>query len=132
MKAETREDVENIEAWAKVIGDLLQRIPSKQRSAVLALVTENEEAARQEHKAADWSDLKPFDFTSTEWMNTPEYRHRNVIMRLKSLVVQVFIRDITNNHSLERATEILLAHHRHGSGSGLLEDYLRNLSIPRN
>jgi hypothetical protein len=65
-------------------------------------------------------------------MNTPEYRHRNVIMRLKSLVVQVFIRDITNNHSPERATEILFAHHRHGSGSGLLEDYLRNLSIPQN
>jgi hypothetical protein len=44
MKSESREDVENIEAWAKVIGDLLQRVPSKQRSAVLAPKTKKRHA----------------------------------------------------------------------------------------
>ena len=48
-------------------------------------------------------------------------------MRLKSLVVQVFARSIRNNHSPQRAAEILFAHHRHGTGSGDLSDYIDDL-----
>jgi hypothetical protein len=48
-------------------------------------------------------------------------------MRLKSLVVQVFTRSITNNHSPKDAAGILFARHRHGYGSGSLGDYIDDL-----
>jgi hypothetical protein len=60
----------------------------------------------------------------------PGIRHWNVIMRLKSLLVQVFVRDITNNHSKADAAAILFVEHRHGTGSGWLPDYLRDLPKP--
>jgi hypothetical protein len=46
-------------------------------------------------------------------------------MRLKSLPIQVFVRDITSDYSPEDAAAILFTYHRHGAGSGLLADYLR-------
>jgi hypothetical protein len=50
-------------------------------------------------------------------------------MRLKSLMVQVFVRDIVNNHHPDRGKSLLLAHHPHGNGSGDLEDYLASARI---
>jgi hypothetical protein len=55
---------------------------------------------------------------------SPGWRHWNAIMRLKSLVVQVFVRDIANDYSAADAAKILFAEHRHGHGSGRLRDYL--------
>ena len=48
-------------------------------------------------------------------------------MRLKSLVVQVFARSITNNHSPQDAAALLFADHRYGTGSGCLGDYIDDL-----
>jgi len=48
-------------------------------------------------------------------------------MRLKSLLVQVFVRDITNNNSEKDAAAILFADHRYGTGSGQLLDYISDL-----
>jgi hypothetical protein len=48
-------------------------------------------------------------------------------MRLKSLVVQVFVRNIANNHSPGDTAEILFAQHRYGAGSGCLRDYLTDV-----
>jgi hypothetical protein len=41
-------------------------------------------------------------------------RHWRAIMRLKSLVIQVFARSIKNNHSPEEGDAILLAKHPFG------------------
>jgi hypothetical protein len=122
---ESKEDIANFEAWAVLIADIFKRIPADKRAVVLALVTKNEEAAKQGREAS--GDKQPV-LTSAEfvqgWEGSPRAYHWHTIMRLKSLMIQVFARDIANNHSGHDATELLFARHRHGAGSGLLEDYL--------
>jgi hypothetical protein len=122
MKSETSDDVKNVEAWAEVIRDVLWLMPIERRAEVLALVTENEEAERKERTGRITA--TPYSFGLKD---TPGLRHWDTIMRLKSLVVQVFVRSISNNHSPKEAAEILFAPHPHGSGSRVLEDYLRRL-----
>jgi len=121
MNPETDRDIENLEAWAEIIRNVLWHVPPDRRGQVLSLTTEREEAERQEREESPG--LK-FMTLNEDWANTPGARHRNAIMRLKSLLVQVFVRDIANNHSQQEAADILFVQHRHGTGSGLLEDYL--------
>jgi hypothetical protein len=120
-KSETDRDIENVEAWAEIIGDVLYHVPPDRRADVLALAAKNEEAEVLEREAHGGFTLIPF---SNDWMNEPGMRHGNAITRLKSLLVQVFVRDIANNHSSQDAASILFAEHPHGTGSRLLEDYL--------
>jgi hypothetical protein len=125
-KSETDEDISNVEAWAEVIEDLLHSVPPQLRTEVLALVATKEEADRKERekhnglKFITWEDLEALG-------TSPAARHWNAIMRLKSLVVQVFVRDITNDHSKKDAADILFVEHRHGTGSGWLPDYIGDL-----
>src|ERR1700758_4958965 len=120
---ESNEDIANAEAWAELIADILKRIPADKRTVVLALATKNEEAAKQGRGARGGV---PPTLTSAEfvrgWEGSPRAYHWHAIMRLKSLMIQVFARDISNNHSGPDAKKILFAPHRHGTGSGLLED----------
>jgi hypothetical protein len=51
-------------------------------------------------------------------------------MRLKSLVIQVFTRCITNDHSPQDAAKLLFADDPFGTGSCCLGDYIDDL--PRN
>jgi hypothetical protein len=112
--AETDKDVENVEAWATIIADLLCHAPPDRRAAILALATTNEETEAQERGAS--GRLRYITF-SDDWMNSPGVRHRNAIARIKSLLVQVFVRDIANNHSKQDAANILFTEHPHGRGS---------------
>jgi len=104
-QSEDLEDVENVEAWAKVFEEVLRLVPENHRAAVLALVNKNEEAERKE-RGQSRGTLKFVDMSKWD-DNTPGLRHWNAIMRLRSLVVQVFVRKITNNHSKEDAARIL-------------------------
>src|SRR5262249_18161540 len=127
---EDRKDVENVEAWAEVIADLLRLVPIDQRSTVLALATKNEEAECKPRAAT--GGLRCFSYAELVALkDSPGRRHWNAIMRLKSLVVQVFVRSVTNNHSPKDAAHILFATHAYGRGSGLLQDYLSNLSMEK-
>ena len=119
--AETDKDIENVEAWAEVVADLLHHVSPDRRADVLELATKNEEAEAQERKANGGLKIHTF---SDDWMNEPGQRHWNAIMRIKSLLVQVFVRNIANNHNPQDAASILFAEHPHGTGSRLLEDYL--------
>lgn len=118
---ETDKDVENVEAWAQIIAHLLYHVPGDKRGEVLALASKNEEAESRKREAHNG--LLVLD-ASDDWMNSPGMRHWNAVMRLKSLVIQIFVRNITNNHSPQDAASILLADHPHGTGSGRLQDYL--------
>jgi hypothetical protein len=119
--SEDQEDVENVEAWAEVIEDMLRLVPMDRRAAVLEL------ASKKRREADSLGDgLHFIDITKTD---TPGLRHWNAIMRLQSLVVQVFVRHITNNHSPEDAAQILLAQHPYGHGSGQLGDYLEGIGM---
>jgi hypothetical protein len=126
--SETEKDIANVEAWAEIIADVLWHVPQDKRLTVLALATKNEEAEAQERKAAGNRLVLIEPFNDETWMNEPGQRHWNTIMRLKSLLIQVFVRNITNNHSPQDAARLLFAEHRYGHGSGLLEDYLERLT----
>jgi hypothetical protein len=120
MKAfETSADIENVEAWAEIIRNILCCVPSDSRAQVLALATKREEAeCKEREKGPCW--VRASDIS----MDTPGLRHLNAITRLQSLIVQIFVRDIANNHNKQNAAAILFAEHPHGTGSGLLKDYL--------
>ena len=110
--SEDERDVENVEAWADVFRNLLHLIPLDRRAEVLALVTKNDEAERaQRFRFVDLAKLKPL-------------RNFNATMRLRSLVIQVLVRCVTNNHSKEDAAALLFVEHRYGYGSRRLGDYL--------
>jgi hypothetical protein len=125
---ESDEDVENVEAWVEIVYDLLDLVPDDLRARVLAFAAEKEEAARKELEEAGGFIARTLSEID---LNTPGIRHWHTIMRLKSLVVQVFVRHIRNNHSPKDAAGILFVEHPHGDGSGSLGDYLDDLPRPR-
>jgi hypothetical protein len=117
MNIPSAADMENTEAWAEIFRDILSLIPGD-HADLLALVSRNDEAERamgDELRIIDAGDLDD---------DTPGLRHWNAIMRLRSLIVQVFTRRISNNHSKPAAAAILFAEHPHGYGSRYLGDYL--------
>jgi len=126
---ETDKDVENVEAWAEVIEDLLYLVPPDKRSELLALAGRNEEAKRKEREERGRFILRNALELMADMDTRPGIRHWNAIMRLKSLIVQVFVRDITIDHSPQDAERILFAQHPHGTGSCLLQDYLPDQNV---
>ena len=90
-KSETDRDIENVEAWAEVVADLLYHVPPDKRVDVLVLATKNEQAEALEREAKGWDNVG-----SVRWTN---HGHLDAITRIKSLLVQVFVRNIANNHS---------------------------------
>jgi hypothetical protein len=114
--AENEADIGNVEAWAEIFRDILHLIPGD-HAELLALVAKNENEAAEKAKGGG---LQVFDASDVEF----DLRHWNAIMRLRSLVVQVFTRRIANNHSRPDAAAILLALHPYGHGSRCLGDYL--------
>jgi hypothetical protein len=111
--SENDNDITNVEAWADVIDDILILMPLDQRAEVLQRATIKQQA--RTGGAAVFFPDKDDDIPPLEF---------DAIAHLKSLVIQVFARDITNDHSPKDAAKILFAHHRHGRGSRLLSDYL--------
>ena len=107
----TKDDILN---WAETIQDLLYLVPREDRAAVLA------EATRI---VAEDNERDPLRGMSLEEIPLCDpYR----TMPLKSHVVLMFTRDITNNHSPLDADKLLFMQHR-GPGSGRLLDYIGDL-----
>jgi hypothetical protein len=125
--SENDKDIANVEAWAELLEDLLTLAPPDKRADVLTLAVKKEQAERKDRESNG-----PFKCMAWDGINwdAPGQRHWNAIERLKSLVVQVFVRDITNNNSAKNAGKILFAQHQHGRGSRCLGDYIDDL--PRN
>jgi hypothetical protein len=111
---------------AKVIEDLLFLVAPSKRIEVLERAVANEEAAsRKRHESCGLEVWTIADLPETQ--ACPGWRYWNSIMQFKSLIIQVFLRNITNNHSREDAAKILFMEHRNGTGSGWLPDYLDGL-----
>lgn len=110
----------------KVIEDLLFLVAPSKRIEVLKRAVANEEAASC--KRYESGGLEVWTIADLpETRACPGWRYWNSIMRFKSLVIQVFLRNITNNNSREDAAKILFMGHRNGTGSGWLPDYLDGL-----
>ena len=124
--SETDRDIENVEAWAVIIKHMLALMPGDRRMQVLQLALQKEEAAAKEREQDGPIRFVKFD-CNDDWVKSPGQMHWHAIMRLKSLLVQVFTRNITNNHSPQEAARILFADHPHGIGSGVLSEYIDDL-----
>jgi hypothetical protein len=122
--SETDRDIGNVEAWAVIIEHMLALMPADRRMQVLQLAVQKEEAEAKEREQHGPIRFMKF---GNDWMESPCFRNWNAIMRLKSLLVQVFARNITNNHSPKEAARILFADHHHGCGSGRLSEYIDDL-----
>jgi hypothetical protein len=85
---------------------------------------QKEKAAREKDNAKGWPRCFCASDLEVEWQNSPGLRHWKAIKHLTSLVVQVFVRNITRDHSPKDASKLLFAHHKYGAGSGDLGDYL--------
>jgi hypothetical protein len=126
---EDEEDIGNVEAWTEILEDLLYLMPFDSRMKVLQLVVANHEAdvaERVKHGPLG----KRISMDPEKFRNEPGLRHWNAIMRLKSLIIQVFARDISNNHSPKDAGRLLFTQHRYGTGSGCLDEYIDKLPRP--
>src|SRR5262245_5639589 len=104
-KSETEKDICNVEAWAKVIERVLWAVPPDTRVAALMLTLQNEEAERKEYEA-NGGGLIIREVDDERYLQSAAFRYHDVIMRLKSLVIQVLTRDITNNCTPQKAKEI--------------------------
>jgi hypothetical protein len=132
MKAESREDVENVEAWAEVIKDILDLIPNEQRMEVLAFVSKDKEKIEREHEEKIARVDARLDTLGLRFLSQIDGLYWRRVPRLKSLVVQMLVRDIVTHHNPKEAAQILFAPHPYGNGSKRpLQDYLRRLPPPR-
>jgi hypothetical protein len=120
--SEDEDDVANAEAWAQVIAHMLWLVPADRHARVLELATQYMAEAEAKRGKPQWAGT-----FMAGWQESAALRNWNTIMRLKSLVVQVFARDICNNHDPVTAAVILFCRHRYGHGSGRLLDYLNGL-----
>jgi hypothetical protein len=131
--SEDRKDIENVEAWAEVIRDILDLIPNEQRMEVLALAGKDEEKIEREHEEEPARVDARLDTLGLQFLSRLDGLYWHSIPRLKSLVVQMLVRDIVTHHSPKEAAQILFAPHPYGNGSKRpLQDYLRKLPPPRN
>jgi hypothetical protein len=121
--SETDKDMANVEAWAEVVADMLYLMPPEHRLSTLRLALEKEQAATAERTKNGGFVVRKFSLENLK----PALKHWNTKMRLRSLVIQAFVRQITNNNSPEHASELLFSHHRYGMGSGDLDDYIDDL-----
>lgn len=121
---EDNTDIANVEAWAELLEDLLYLVPEDLRMRVLDLAVEAENEAITERIKLNGR-LKIM--SAAELMASYSPGHYNTVMRLKGLLIQVFVRDITNNHHPKDAAKMLFSKHPHGNGSQYLGDYLDKL-----
>jgi hypothetical protein len=113
-------DAEKLIVWREAIQKALYCVPFEHRAEVLKQLTAKhaDDLAGPRFKVISFQELTAPSETDGLW---------NPIIRASSLIVQVLVRSIRNNHSPERASAILFREHREGTGSGWLPDYLDGL-----
>ena len=117
-------DSEKVIVWREAIQKALHCVPYELRDKVLKQLVDKRtaEARGPRFKVMSFSELMAPTDSDGLW---------NPIARATSVIVQVIVRSITNNHSPERAAAILFREHREpdwrGNGSGWLPDYLDGL-----
>jgi hypothetical protein len=121
--SETAKDMANVEASAEVVDDMLCLMPAEHRLPTLRLALEKEQAAATER--ANNGGLVFLKFGAESLRQCMKHWHTK--MRLRSLVVQTFVRRVRTNNSPKHASELLFSHHCYGHGSGDLDDYIDDL-----
>jgi hypothetical protein len=106
-----------IAVWFKAMQNVFFRVPPAVRMKVLNRLTASEiERAN-----------KPIRFISPGDFDPAMFKNWRAEKEAASLIIQVLVRSITNNHSPENAAKVLFRDHLRGTGSGWLPDYLDGL-----
>lgn len=118
---ETPEDMTNVQAWAELLEDAMHVVPEEIRAEVLKRTL-----AMWEKRVAKYAENGPW-MTATQLLEDVDTTHFQTSVRLKGLVIQVLVRDVTIDHSPQDAAKILFSEHPCGRGSRLLGDYIDDL-----
>ena len=118
---ETPEDMTNAQAWAELLEDAMHVVPEEIRAEVLKRTL-----AMWEKRVAKYAENGPW-MTATQLLENVDTTHFQTSVRLKGLVIQVLVRDVTIDHSPQDAAKILFSEHPCGRGSRLLGDYIDDL-----
>lgn len=124
--AASKNDVENVEAWAEVVKAMLQAAPPGIRTSILERAAN---AQKKDDADRSFGRLKA-ETISLDDPETSEWQNHHAIFRLKSLVAQRFIRAVTSDQSPEDASNMLFGYQPYGAGSKVLKDYIDKLPKP--
>jgi hypothetical protein len=103
--------------WLKALEKALFCMPRNVRLEVLQSLTAGELERRE----------KPFELISIADFDLASLDNWPAVKEAQSLIVQVLVRSIANNHSPDEAARVLFREHQTGTGSGWLPDYLDGL-----
>jgi hypothetical protein len=109
---------ENVAVWSAALEDVLFCVPRNLRLEALRRLISSEE----ERQSAG-----PLRFWTVADLDAAEFKYWHAEKEAASLIIQVLVRSITNNHSEADAARVLFREHRGGTGSGWLPDYLDGL-----
>ena len=103
--------------WFKALENVLFCVPPAVRLEVLHRLV-----AREIERIE-----KPIRLISVGDFDPAMFENWHAVKEAASLIIQVLVRSITNNHSPNDAAKVLFREHRRGTGSGWLPDYLDGL-----
>jgi hypothetical protein len=110
-------DERMIAVWFKAMQNVLFCAPPAVRLELLNRLT-----AREIERTE-----KPIRLISLADFDPAMFENRHAEKEAASVIIQVLVRSITNNHSPDDAAKVLFREHRRGTGSGWLPDYLDGL-----
>ena len=118
METANQEREKAIAVWTEVVEHVLYCVPPSIKREIVAAVVEK----TNEPQKTAWT------FADIEEMGQgPGLKYWDAINEAMSLVIQVLLRRITNNHSAEGAAKVLFREHRYGTGGCWLPEYLDGL-----
>jgi hypothetical protein len=109
---------EHVAVWFAALEDVLFCVPRDFRLEALRRLISSEEERQSADSLRVWT-VSDFD--------PAEFKFWHAEKEAASLIIQVLVRSITNNHSKDDAARVLFREHRMGTGSGWLPDYLDGL-----
>jgi hypothetical protein len=109
---------EHVVVWLAALEDVLFCIPRDFRLEALRRLISSEEKRQS---------AGPLRFWTFSDIDLAEFKYWHAEKEAASLMIQVLVRSITNNHSRDNAAKVLFREHRMGTGSGWLPDYLDGL-----
>lgn len=112
----TTEEI-SINDWVAALERAARCVPNEIKEKVLTELLRRQQVENEKMRTWTWESVKP-------WEPGPIFSEPSKEM---AAMVQVLVRNITNNNSPDRAAWLLFRDQKHGTGSRWLPDYLDGL-----
>jgi hypothetical protein len=114
-----------VTVWAEIVDEILEIAPGSIRQEIVAAINRrNEEHLAEQKKYGAFRVMSAAELMEG-WEEAKRYWHAK--MEARSLITQIFVRRIANNHSKDAAAAVLFREHRHGQGGCRVLEYLEDL-----